>query len=547
MDTVDNLIFCHRRKDKEREEGKRESISRFQSVIEWSTQVHQGPPKTYLLKTFKEELVEGGMVRRCSFGVRDPSKMTRTIMMVGETGAGKSTLINVMVNYILRVEWDDNIRFEIIEDEGRSQTESQTTAVTVYEIYGQEGVRVPFSLRIIDTPGYGDTRGKQEDKLIAEKLHNLFKSENGVQQIDAVCFVVKSSQNRLTDTQRYIFDAILSLFGKDMKNNIMALITFHSKGKPAALEAIDKAGVPCARNEKNQPVHFKFDNVSWRDDDDDDDKEDMKNSWAKGVKNMQSFFQYLNTMEMRSVQMTQEVLMERIQLEARVQNLQERIREAEYIQNELRQTQDVVEKHKDDIDANKDFTYEVAVYYMEKVKTEQKATSCLKCERTCHYPCKFIPGTFWCAAMKGNKCTVCHGKCKPEDHVREYSMYDLKTRKEKKTSGEMKLKYDRASGEKASAESLQNTLQNELKKSEAEKKKLIDESYNCVVRLNQIALKPDSQSTLQHLDFLIARMKETEDTVRVQKLKSIKKRTEKALKNKEGGSSLPDKVSDLFK
>ncbi|KAJ8383979.1 hypothetical protein AAFF_G00212230 [Aldrovandia affinis] len=141
--------------------------SRFQSLINQSTPIHQGPPDRRLLDTVKEDLDDTGKVRRWTFGAKNQSE-TRTIMMMGETGTGKSTLINVMVNYILGVECEDNIRFEIIEEEERSQTESQTTAVTVYEIYGQEGVRVPFSLRLIDTPGYGDTDEGKTDKTIAE-------------------------------------------------------------------------------------------------------------------------------------------------------------------------------------------------------------------------------------------------------------------------------------------------------------------------------------------------------------------------------------------
>ncbi|KAI1884397.1 hypothetical protein AGOR_G00225990 [Albula goreensis] len=110
---------------------------KFQSVISQSKQINQGPPEKRLLNTVREELDDTGKIRKWTFGEENQSK-TRTILMMGETGTGKSTLINVMVNYILGVEWKDDIRFEIIEEEERCQTESQTTAVTVYEIYGQE-------------------------------------------------------------------------------------------------------------------------------------------------------------------------------------------------------------------------------------------------------------------------------------------------------------------------------------------------------------------------------------------------------------------------
>ncbi|XP_038822142.1 translocase of chloroplast 34 homolog, chloroplastic-like [Salvelinus namaycush] len=230
-------------------------------IIKDCKQTSPGPPTKYLLMTEKEILHDSENIRRWTFGKKDPSKMNRTILMMGETGSGKSTLINVMVNYILGVEWEDKYRFEIIADESKSQTSSQTTALTVYEIFGHESDHIPFSLTIIDTPGFGDTSGIEQDKLITKHLQELFQSPKGVHHIDAVCFVVKAAQVRLTPTQRYIFDSVLSIFGKDIENNIVALSTFADSGEPLVLQALVTAEVPCVRNEIGTPVYFKFNNV----------------------------------------------------------------------------------------------------------------------------------------------------------------------------------------------------------------------------------------------------------------------------------------------
>ncbi|XP_071000507.1 uncharacterized protein [Oncorhynchus clarkii lewisi] len=266
-------------------------------IIKDCKQTSPGPQTKYLLMTEKEILHDSENIRRWTFGKKDPSKMNRTILMMGETGAGKSTLINVMVNYILGVDWEDKYRFEIIADESQSQTSSQTTAITVYEIFGHEGDHIPFSLTIIDTPGFGDTSGIEQDKLITKNLQELFQSPKGVHHIDAVCFVVKAAQVRLTPTQRYIFDSVLSIFGKDIENNIVALSTFADSGEPLVLQALVMAEVPCVRNELGTPVYFKFNNVfaglqMVEDDEEQNDEEDEEEEEEENDENFVSFSGY---------------------------------------------------------------------------------------------------------------------------------------------------------------------------------------------------------------------------------------------------------------
>ncbi|KAL0157147.1 hypothetical protein M9458_048393, partial [Cirrhinus mrigala] len=141
---------------------------------------------------------EGESLKKKSIGQKNEDKPRKVILMVGETGAGKSTLINAMINYIMGVRWEHKIWLEVseISDE---QTKSQTKEVTVYEVYAQDS---PFSLVVIDTPGFGDTEGFDKDKRIAEALQQLFRSEDGIHEIHAVCLVLKAADARLHQRQR---------------------------------------------------------------------------------------------------------------------------------------------------------------------------------------------------------------------------------------------------------------------------------------------------------------------------------------------------------
>ncbi|XP_058629491.1 septin-1-like [Onychostoma macrolepis] len=246
--------------------------------------------------------------------------------MVGETGTGKTSLINAMINYILGVRWEHKIWLEVAEV-SENQTESQTTAVTVYEVFPKGS---PFSLTIIDTPGQGDTRGLDKDKLVPEILQLLFRSEDGIHDIDAVCLVLKATDARLHERQLYILDEVLSLFGKDIENTSLYSSQMLIKPFEKALDCIKVAKIPCAKTTNGQPVYFKFNNCQ-SDSYDEEDRENYKDLWDSGIENFQQFFAYLNGIPPKSLNMTEGVLRARKQLDANVNNLKDRIKLPEKI------------------------------------------------------------------------------------------------------------------------------------------------------------------------------------------------------------------------
>uniref|UniRef100_A0A673BFN6 AAA+ ATPase domain-containing protein n=1 Tax=Sphaeramia orbicularis TaxID=375764 RepID=A0A673BFN6_9TELE len=490
-----------------------------------------GPPARYRLTPWNKD--EGSDVfnfRKFTFGKKDPNKPNKTILLVGATGSGKSTLINVMLNFVMGVQFEDKKWFEIVDDSANvSQADSQTSKVTVYEIFGFEGRTAPFSLTIIDTPGYGDTRGIEYDDMLNQSLLDLFRSDEGVQQLDAVGLVLKASVNRLDDRLVYIFDSVTSLFGKDIKKNIVALVTF-SDGMPPvdALKALKTAKIKQAKDEKKQRIYFLFNNRQTTPMEKKTERL-LQTAWETSMDGLEGLKDFLQKSERPKLRTTLEVLTERIRLGACIQNLKERIDFIELKQNMIKTTREALRKHEQEMKTNEKFTVEVEEVYKEKEKIKRwwdsKAICCKTCEENCHYPgCTLALNPAMCKVMKKGKCTSCSGKCPVEDHVKEKWKYVTKTRKVQDTDKGKKEKYDKNKAETEKKMSLLKDLEKKMEELTSTKDKWLVEAYHHVLQLQKIALNVDSLSTYVHLDFLIQRMEEKGDTEKVQKLEEMKSR-----------------------
>ncbi|XP_041666305.1 uncharacterized protein LOC121524848 [Cheilinus undulatus] len=501
--------------------------------------ISQGSPEVYQLTPPKETI---GTLTRITLGERNVKETNKTILLVGETGTGKSTLINALVNYAMGVRWEDDIWFKIVEERSNRQSEkqekdegqcvSQTSEVIVYQIFGFEDKTLPFSLTIIDTPGYGDTRGAKQDEKVSKSLLDLFRSEGGVHEINVVGLVVKASDNRLSDRVRYIYDSVMSLFGKDLEENIVSLVT-HSDGMipKNVLKALEVANIKCAKDEKDQPIYFLFNNCL-DEKRTEDTREDLEYIYKKTMKGLRQFGEFLDEKSPRMLEGTVTVLKDRITLEACIKNLKERIEFIEPKQREIQQVQEALRRHEQEKKKNENFyetfdePYKDKEYFNGWRKGDQfeGVICCLVCEENCHDPCERVSKPGSCKVMKRGRCAVCTNKCPVSAHVKEQWRYVIKTRKVQRTLQDVKKRFDMSQAECEKTASQLETLQKKMNKLQEEKHRWLEDAYQHILSLEQIALNTKSLSTHIHLKFLIEKMKEKGDTEKVRRLEEIQKR-----------------------
>lgn len=146
------------------------------------------------------------------------------ILLIGETGSGKTSFLNLICNYNLvqalgfhagveQFHAFNEIKFE----SDSSKMESKTSYSKLYKI--EMGT---WPVGVIDTPGFGDTRGMEEDKKHVARVIETLKEE---QYINCVCLVINGRAARMSASIKYVLSEITAVLPKTVLDNIIVVFT----------------------------------------------------------------------------------------------------------------------------------------------------------------------------------------------------------------------------------------------------------------------------------------------------------------------------------
>ena len=465
-------------------------------------------------------------IKKVEFGKKNKSMPEKVVMLVGGTGTGKSTMINALLNYISGIEWQDQYRLKLVQEaiSGKrvNQANSQTDMITAYTIHHQPWSTVPYTLTIIDTPGFGDTGGIKRDEKIMEQIRTFFMTQGsgGIDHLDAVGFVVQAALPRLTKIQRYVFENILSIFGRDIAQNIFMLLTFADGQKPQVLSGLKEANMQyqnfykfnnsalfiCGKEEEEYgATEEESEDDSDEDDGGADDNYFNKMFWKMGAGNFTKFITDLGKVEAQSLVLTAEVLEERYMLEMTTNSIQEKIKIGLKKLEQLKTEQKLLKRHESDLEENKNFKYDIDEAHLVIVSLPQghRSVNCTHCHFSCHKECTRMFIKFCRAINVWGYCRYCPQRCSSAKHEFQTFNYEVKMVKVTKTSEELKRRYEEAAGKKLTTQQLIAKSNDEFEEVQAATLELTEQARKCLARLSEIALKPNPLSTTDYIDLMI--------------------------------------------
>ncbi|CAB9498683.1 Septin [Seminavis robusta] len=435
-----------------------------------------------------------------------PGGELKVALFVGSSGCGKSTTINSYVNYLYGVRFEDPFRLNLVDEpptvDRQTMSASQTHQVLGYLLKAPPALGGKHWILIIDTPGFGDTRGLAYDMNTVDQIRQFFMAE--INYLHAVCLVVKGTETKLDSKNRWIFDQVLSLFGKDIREIITLLMTFSDAAEPPAMTVINDARIEYNERFKlNNSAFFLKGNgrTDW-------DYDINHMFWKAGNRAFEAFSNFVLAQKEKSLAATKDVLDRREELKAGVESVRRNIDLGMVTLEKLDEAIPQIVKLQSLIDANKEFEIEVTEMELQTMpKKSNYNTVCENCSWTCHINCaiKNDDRKMGCAAMdrSSGHCKCCPNKCHWSDHRNLDYYYERVPVKKKQTNQELYGRYVSASSDKSKSEQLLEGLRTEFTSTQVEVYDSVHLIQSMINELQRIALRPSLYHEDEYFDIMI--------------------------------------------
>ena len=261
------------------------------------------------------------------------------VLLMGPTGVGKTTFINALGNYFVNDTLQAAVRddMQVIipssfsytglgSDEERDitfgQRDTNENPNSEVQSATQQCRSYVFplgnrNLRLIDTPGIGDTRGVEQD---SKNFHEILTYIAQYEHLNAVCLLLKPNEERLTVIFRFCINELLRHLHVSAADNLLfvftnARTTFYMPGNT---KRVLQALLEQHRNDFNVTIPFSHTNTFLFDSEpfrylairkhgielDEEQTKSYTTSWDRSVKEYSRLIRYVVSRPLHAVSNT---------------------------------------------------------------------------------------------------------------------------------------------------------------------------------------------------------------------------------------------------
>ena len=443
------------------------------------------------------------------------------MLLIGETGSGKTSFLNLMCNYGKiqtlgkQVNIEDFKQFHDIKLENSlsCKMESKTNGATLYKIEFDT-----VTIGIIDTPGFGDSRGLDVDKQHVIKIIDALKTES---YINCVCLVINGRSSRMSATLRYVLSEITAILPREVLNNV--IIIFTNTADPLDLNF--EPNVLAEYLGKNIENYFCIENPYCRIEKANEKRDKL--SIDKIARSLQkSFDETSQTLDLMSdtIKDFKKVYTSQFtKLYETKQAIEKKVLTLLVAYDNQTNLEKVIQKAQEEAEAafktkslNKDFRSTQKIQRVITKDTTRHNTLCGEpnCYSNCHTPCSlsksFDKERFKsCGAIgSNNHCNKCGHHYR--SHYHNEVMFEKVTEIKEFVDKRMKEQFEKAESNEEIAQSLRKKFDSQRESSENERKKLSIELLSVIDEFQKLGLSRNYVKILEDQLFVIQQRLEGE-------------------------------------
>ena len=416
------------------------------------------------------------------------------LLLIGETGSGKTSFLNLLcnLNEVLQHGFDQAIsqkrlrRFNDHQKEDLKALEMQSkTGQTSHYTIEIDGL----TLGIIDTPGFGDTRGIEHDKKNAK---NIVDKVNAVTYIHCICLVMNGRQSRLTHQLKYVVSEISAILPKSCVYNMIVVLTNVRNSYETSFRLEELVPYLGEKVKQLQVVYIEnpFCLLEKMSKNNDINSARLKDAFQTAATSLETMLEILTTFEMIYTNQFYNLHVMKESIERQTVDLFLAIENKVNTEKKIATVADEIKKAKEAKELSQDFNCQIIVW--NTVNTPSHNTVCLTCNSNCHVPCSLkalvSEPLKYCASMNRETCNVCNHSYR--DHMHQNFIYE---QSQKTVIDETKkATFDKA--EKSIQDlglQLQRMLDETLKLAEEQIEKHSKDLYNKIKHFEEMASTPN--------------------------------------------------------